>query len=332
MIERRYTELRSAGARTLEGVAVVYGDTARLPWGRERILPGAFGDVAELDVILNSAHQRDRPLARTGAGLILDDSVQRLAVRADLPETRDADDVLTLVRKGVLRGLSVEIVVEDDDVVSGVREIRAAKLRGIGVVDRPAYPASEVEARQKPARTQISGSVALGEKLACRCRKGCDTILIEPEAFDAALAEAVAGDREITAFLSGHFDRPLASMSSGTLGVQRRGNVLDVAITELPNTSQAQDFLAGLAAARFAVRPYFPDDMSTFTKAGTTATFTEADLRGIEIAAITGPTKGLEDIVVTERPQRRHRIWPVTLTLLQLARALGEIVTDDAGC
>lgn len=146
MIERRYVELRQGAGRTLEGTAVRYGDTAALPFGRERIEAGAFGSIG--DVILNSQHDRQTPLARTGgAGLELADSAEALAIRADLPETRAADDVLALVRSGVMRGLSIEFRAVSERIEAGVRVIERAVLSGVAVVDSPAYPASEVEAR-----------------------------------------------------------------------------------------------------------------------------------------------------------------------------------------
>ena len=148
-LERRYVELRAdAEGRVLRGVAVTYGDTAKLPFGRERIEAGAFaGSMA--DVILNASHDRAAPLARTGgAGLELADSGERLAFAATLPETRAADDVLTLVRTGVMRGASIEMRVTGERFESGVRVIERATLAAIGIVDTPAYPASEVEARR----------------------------------------------------------------------------------------------------------------------------------------------------------------------------------------
>ena len=84
-IERRYVELRQGPGRTLEGVAVVYGDHAKLPWGiTERIEPGAFQPLG--DVILNAHHNRAAPLARTGGGLTLVDTPERLAFSAELPK------------------------------------------------------------------------------------------------------------------------------------------------------------------------------------------------------------------------------------------------------
>ena len=106
--------------------------------------------AASSDVILNASHDRSTPLARTaGAGLDLADSAERLAFTATLPETRAADDVLALVRTGVMRGASVEMRVTAERFESGVRVVeRASRSSAIGVVDTPAYPASEVEARK----------------------------------------------------------------------------------------------------------------------------------------------------------------------------------------
>ena len=163
-IERRYCELRAApDGRTLEGVAVRYGDTARLPWGRERIEAGAFGDVARADVILNASHERAAPLARTGGGgLVLADGPDALTIRATLPATRMGDDVLALVHAKVMRGLSIEFRPIAERIEAGVRVIERAVLSGIGVVDSPAYPASEVEARRAAmAPTPATAAVPL---------------------------------------------------------------------------------------------------------------------------------------------------------------------------
>ena len=87
-----------------------YGDARPdSQFGSERFEAGAFGDVDKLDVLLNIQHDDNRLVARTGGGgLTLIDGTDALEMSADLPETRDAEDALTLVRSGVLRGLSVE--------------------------------------------------------------------------------------------------------------------------------------------------------------------------------------------------------------------------------
>ena len=145
-MERRYIELRQDGRR-LAGTAVRYGDVASLPWGDERFTAGAFSPLG--DVILNTMHDRGTPLARTGGGgLELVDSDRELLIEAELPATRAADDVVELVKTGVMRGLSIEFEATSERMENSVRVIDRAVLHGIAVVDTPAYPASEVEARR----------------------------------------------------------------------------------------------------------------------------------------------------------------------------------------
>ena len=149
-------ELRAEG-RTLLGIAVRYGDTASIWGGNETILPGA---LSWDDVLLNRQHERTVPLARTGAGLELIDTPEALEIRAELPHTRDADDVLELVRRGVLRGLSVGFhATEDRWEKVGEKDHRTVvkgRLDHIAVVDRPAYKQSTVATRhQTPRRRRI---------------------------------------------------------------------------------------------------------------------------------------------------------------------------------
>ena len=148
--ERRFADLefRADSPRELRGTAMVYGTEARLPFGRERFEPGAFGDVTGSDVILNVSHDRDRPIARTGAGgLILEDSTAALTMRAALPETREADDALVNVRAGILRGLSIEFEALSDRLEGDLRIVERARLWGVAVVTRPAYGDAKVAAR-----------------------------------------------------------------------------------------------------------------------------------------------------------------------------------------
>ena len=146
--EIRFAELRLEDGRTLRGTVIRYGDIGSLPWGgKERFEPGSLRFD---DVILNSQHDRNTPLARTnGGGLMLRADDSGVMLEAELPETGPASDVLELVRRGVLRGLSVEFHAISERQEGDVRVIEQAELVGIGVVDTAAYPASEVEARRK---------------------------------------------------------------------------------------------------------------------------------------------------------------------------------------
>ena len=150
-IERRFSEGVTADGRTLAGTVIPYGSEGKIGNTRERFEPGAFGDVSGSDVILNRQHQRHLPLARSGGGLTLTDSTAALAMSAELPETRDCEDTIALVRAGVLKGLSVEFRAVRERRDKGVRVIEKATLVGIAVVDRPAYADAAVQARETDA-------------------------------------------------------------------------------------------------------------------------------------------------------------------------------------
>ena len=154
MLERRFIAGLEVAGRTLRGRAIRYGDEARIVTAtgrpaRERFAPGAFGDVSSLDTTLDLMHDRRRLLARVGAGLTLYDDGRELRLEAVLPETRDADDALTLVRSGLLRGYSIEFDAATDEWLGDLRTVTAASLPAVAVVDKPAYMSAEgIEVRR----------------------------------------------------------------------------------------------------------------------------------------------------------------------------------------
>ena len=203
MFEHRFTEFRAEG-RTLRGVVVPYGTPARIGNFSERFEPGAFGDVGDLDVILNVQHSRRRPLARTGGGgLVLTDGPEALRMTAKLPETRDADDALALVKSGVLRGLSVEFKSLRDSWSDSLRTVHRAALGGIGLVDRPAYPTG-VEARQG-AGTFLAGRYSYDSRRVIRDRGKVRKRQYVPGSLKFAIDDPL---REVTARLGRNGPRP----------------------------------------------------------------------------------------------------------------------------
>ena len=149
MTETRFiadAEIRADTGRVITGVAVRYGSRAKLPWGvYERIEPRAFDPIG--DATANVMHQRSRLLARTGGGgLDFDDAADSLRFTIDLPETREADDALELVRKNVLRGASIEFLARKEAQEGNLRIIQRGRLLGVALVDSPAYPDSVVKA------------------------------------------------------------------------------------------------------------------------------------------------------------------------------------------
>ena len=245
--ELRFAEVRSEGRR-LTGVAVPYSTPARIGEFTEQFMPGAFGDVRSLDVILNRQHDRRVPLARTGGGgLVLTDGPDALRMEATLPGTRDADDALELVRRGVLRGLSVEFRNLRDSWSGNLRTVHQARLGGIGLVDRPAYPTG-VEARQRE-RTFLAGRYDFRSRRTVRDRGRDRKVEYLPGSMDFAIDDP---DREIAVRL-GRRGPVMASKQAGSLGLRAGKQFFDFVFPDAPSVSHIADFVSLLRAGQ--IRP-----------------------------------------------------------------------------
>lgn len=147
-IERRFAEFRADGD-TISGPLMVYGDEARFGDWRETFVPGS---LRHDDVIANLQHDRSRPVARTGAGLVLADGAAELRATITLPDTAYAREARELVNAKILRGFSIEFRAENEEWQGQTRIVREAELLGFALVDRPAYPASAIAERFEAAR------------------------------------------------------------------------------------------------------------------------------------------------------------------------------------
>ena len=327
-MESRFLEIRRDG-RTLRGVGMPYGDIARMPWGQETFEAGAFGDIASADVILNFMHNRERPLARTGGGLILLDSPEQLLVSATLPNTRDADDALELVDNRTLRGFSVEFAAMREVRRGNLRVLQRAHIGGIGLVDRPAYPKAIVEPRFELRQD--------GRGVGGKFFYDVDSIIsgygqvqkqrIKPGAFNIALEEEM---REISLVLYDE-SRPLASRRKGTLKLTNTDEYLEFEVDRLPGTSYAEDFRIMMRdeVADFGIVPLFDvqtegiteepdsDNPEVFRRVVSSAVLTA-------LAIVMNPPQGnpgeveeraeelVEKVEIAEivaEPVRRRKIW-----------------------
>ena len=150
MNEFRRAEIRAETptGRVLVGTVMPYGAEAKIGEAfRERFEAGSI--VAVPRATLNLQHERSMLLARVGAGLEFTDAPDRLTMRADLPKTRLADDVLEGVRAGLYGGLSLEFRARDERWPErDLRVVTRADLMGVAIVDTPAYTEAMVaEAR-----------------------------------------------------------------------------------------------------------------------------------------------------------------------------------------
>ncbi len=285
MIEKRALEIGNIVGRTLEGTALRYGDTATIgPGVRETFQPGAFSPIE--DVILNGHHDRTVPLARTGGGgLEITDTDNELRIRATLPKTSSADDVLMLVRSKVLRGLSIEFVAIAERLEGDLRIVERAHLSAVSVVDSPAYAESTVEARaRRDPRTWIKNGIQYGVECHCECLNGdCNKVVFVPK----SLGPAPGVDVLATV---GRFSEALGSTSGKTLRLKDQPKVLEVELAPDARSTAAGGIIDDLAEAKVPIfsRPLVDDALSQFTETNGIRTYTKAALTAILFKPIAG--------------------------------------------
>ena len=160
-VERRFAAFRADGG-TVAGVVVPYGQPSDIGAFRETILSGAFGRIGE--VRANVQHDRGRSFAvnRDGGGLHLEDGVDALRARLDLPEHGEGPAVRELVERGVLAGFSVEMMVKRDAWEGRNRTVEAAEIVGLALVDVPAHAGAvaALEARWRTTRGTSTSSTS----------------------------------------------------------------------------------------------------------------------------------------------------------------------------
>ncbi|MYE58130.1 MAG: hypothetical protein F4X35_00875 [Alphaproteobacteria bacterium] len=145
--ELRFVELR-ADDEGLSGTVVRYGEWSRIWHFHERIEAGA---LSLDDVIVNLQHDRGKPVAREGTDyLTLQNSDEAMTLRMKYPPTTYGREARELVDAGLLRGLSLEMYVQRDSWDGMRRTVEKADVRGVGLVDRPAYPSSTIDRAAMP--------------------------------------------------------------------------------------------------------------------------------------------------------------------------------------
>ena len=299
-VERRFTEIRSPepNSRILEGIAIHYNEIGQGDYGPERFLPGSmeYGDVR-----LDKQHNRESILARTPDTLQLTDTEEALSLRATLPHTRDCDDVLTLIRTKVLRGLSVEFIPIEQRAVQGIREISRARLLAVAVVDDPAYENSTVEARFiRGARMNFK--VRYNRRLKCECCKKSDTVIFDEAAFDDVLKD----DKKELLAVHGNYTGAVASRKRGTLKLQNTEDGLEIS-SDLADTTAGRDILEQGKDVPLLGRPIVDFDKSETVEEAGALRVRKAHLRGF----IIGPSdndEGWDPIRFTDGTEERKRI------------------------
>lgn len=267
--------------RELTGTVVVYGEQA--PEYQEIIRAGAFGNVPE-SLPVNVQHDPRLPAAEQG---ILTDSPAALTLRAELLGPlpgRPRGGAQWLVEKNALRGLSLEFntleATTDDD---GNTVVLRAELLGLGLVDAPAYPSSRIQLRQRQRLTTLRGGIPAGKTLECRCGPGaCKEALFEQGALDSLIAPGRKGD---TLAVAGEYSAALASQKRRSVRFWNDGNGGLQYAVDIPNSDRGRALLDTMDSVDIFGRPVIDLDASDFTRDGTLARYTRAEIRALTVGA-----------------------------------------------
>ena len=311
---KRATELRSVGDGSLEGTVVTYGERTSVYGGQfdEVFEPNSLGDLRSADVILNVMHDRKRPIARTGGGgLTLFQEGNKVKLLAKPEPTREAQDAHRLVRAGVYRGLSMEFRSKQDKFEGNLRRISQASLVDVGVVDRPAYLGSTIEARNKIEYRQegnsLTGFIPYELPILLSMSRNY-WIYLEAR----SLTESLRGEGEIYLLAGLSYDNSMAGTKQGTLDIVESDDGLNFRAALVANTTAIRDFKERLNANM--VNSVVPG----LAKAQTESIFKVIDDRPVEVikkgalCELRALTRGdTSTSYIKSKGRRRRQAWPL---------------------
>jgi HK97 family phage prohead protease len=165
-------------SRVIEGHAAVFGQRSvnLVPWSLLRevyevLEPGSIDNelISRSDVVLTAYHNNEKILGRSVNGkgtleLSIDD--KGLAIRCELPNTRTADEMLELIKRGDVTGMSFAYTADEEDNENGVSYENTGKksaegkdiwirhvkkcngLYDVTIAGHPAYPQTDVKQRE----------------------------------------------------------------------------------------------------------------------------------------------------------------------------------------
>lgn len=149
----------TADGRTVEGIAVPYGETTTLtPHGAERFRPGSMTKtlndwgMSKRRIPVLRGHDTNTPIGKVVEWA---DEPDGLHVTAQLADTRHGRDAIEEVQAGILDGFSIGFRSIQAQTVAGVREVREAAWHELSLVALPAYTGARVLAHRQASTPPI---------------------------------------------------------------------------------------------------------------------------------------------------------------------------------
>ena len=225
--------------------------------------------------MLTLQHDPERRLATTEDGsLRLLDGPTALRIEADL---REGSAELDLVRRRVLRGLSVEFWSKvERRAADGVRVLQRVSMPAVSLVDIGSHDSS-VELRAM-AGTWLRATIPTGHTCSCECAgRDCDSVIFDPGSLDELVdgtADVIATSGKLTA------DNILGSKAAGSLLLERTPAGVAVGLTE-PATPAAATVRAAASVSVVHARPLIDVEASESVIEGATRRYTRAAVTAI---------------------------------------------------
>lgn len=133
----------SVETRTITGLVVPFAKVGNTSAGPVRFEFGAFGDIDPSQIILNSEHDRTRPLGR-GIGDSLEVSPAGISMAFKIAPTNAGNDALVEAAEGLRPAFSVEAKVNEYTIEKGVMVVASANLEAVAHVTNPAFKDAQI--------------------------------------------------------------------------------------------------------------------------------------------------------------------------------------------
>jgi HK97 family phage major capsid protein len=133
----------SVETRTIRGMVVPFGISGNTSAGPVRFEFGAFGDIDPSQIVLNSEHDRTRPLGR-GLGDSLEVSPAGISMAFKIAPTNAGNDALIEAAEGLRPAFSIEAKVNEYTIEKGVMVVASALMEAVAHVTNPAFKDAQI--------------------------------------------------------------------------------------------------------------------------------------------------------------------------------------------
>ncbi|MBN4074896.1 phage major capsid protein, partial [bacterium AH-315-E09] len=173
-MEIRKIELRNVGSRDeplLTGYAARYNSQSEdLPHGKEIILPGAFAESIKrnIDIMALVDHDDSKVIARRSNGtlrIVEDEKGLLVEIKPNIGTTY-GKDIVALVERRDITGMSIGMIVKDDEWTKETRTIKTAELLEVSIVANPAYSQTNITRRNLTMKKEQVEKKIIEEKVA----------------------------------------------------------------------------------------------------------------------------------------------------------------------